>query len=118
MAWAQRRVRLQFCEKASEQDQDDHGHLARRARGPRVKVSTLNSVSAKLFYLMSMLVLITVSGNSFQYVKTFMDHQTRQVQDDVQRGAESAGAQIEGIFETWRSQIAVALPTLQGLSDA
>ncbi len=79
-----------------------------------MKVSTFNSVGAKLFYYMTALVLITVAGNSFQYIRSFMEHQTQQVQDSIQLNAERAGSQVENVLETWRSQIAVALPGLRG----
>lgn len=64
--------------------------------------------------MMSVLVLITVAGNSFQYIKTFMSYQTQQVQDTIQLQAERAGGQIENTIDGWGSQIAVALPSLKG----
>ncbi len=79
-----------------------------------LKVHPLKSLRAKLFYYMSGLVLITVAGSSFQYIKTFMGYQTQQVQETIQLQAERAGGQIENTIENWRSQIAVALPTLRG----
>lgn len=80
----------------------------------RLKVHPLKSLRAKLFYAMSLLVLITVAGNSFQYIKTFMAYQTQQVQDTITLQAEKVGVQVENTVDTWRSQIAVALPTLKG----
>ncbi len=79
-----------------------------------MKVHPLKSLRAKLFYMMSLLVLITVAGNSFQYIKTFMSYQTQQVQDTIQLQAERASGQFENTIDSWRSQIAVALPTLKG----
>lgn len=76
-------------------------------------VSRLTSLPAKLFYYMTALVLITIAGNSFQYIRTFMSFQTQQVQDQVQLQAERASGQIESAIDAWRAQVAVALPTLK-----
>ncbi len=79
-----------------------------------MKVGAFTSVGAKLFYYMSGLVLLTVIGSSIQFRKSFMESQTKQIQDSVQGQAERTSAQIESSIESWRSQIAVALPTLRG----
>lgn len=80
-----------------------------------MKVHAFRSVGAKLFYYMSLLVLLTVVGNSFQYIRTFMAYQSDQVQDQVQLSAERAASQFENAIDTWRSQITVALPTLRSV---
>ena len=80
-----------------------------------MKVSVFKSISAKLFYYMSCLVLLVVTLNSLQSARTFMHFQTQEVQDTLQKDAEKARDQFEGIIKTWRSEIAVALPTLKGI---
>src|SRR6185437_15452634 len=81
--------------------------------GAFLKASTFTSVGAKLFYYMSSLVLITVAVSSIQYAKTFTTFLTQQVQDSVLQQAETAGGQVENTIDTWRAQIAVALPTMR-----
>lgn len=81
-----------------------------------LKVGTFTSVGAKLFYYMTGIVLLTIVGISFQFRKTFMVSQTKQIQDSVQTQAERTASQIESTIDSWRSQIAVALPTLRGNS--
>lgn len=80
-----------------------------------MKVQAFRSLAAKLFYYMSFLVLITVVGNSMQYIRTFMAYQTEQVQDQIQLSAERSATQFENAIDTWRSQIAVALPSLRSI---
>ena len=79
-----------------------------------MRVHPLKSLGAKLFYLMTILVLITVAGNSWQFLSTFRGYQLQQMQDTLQGQAERTKDQIENYLDSWRSQIAVALPTLRG----
>ena len=79
-----------------------------------MRVHTLKSLGAKLFYLMTFLVLITVAGNSWQFFSTFRGLQLKQMEDTLQGQAERTKDQIENSLDSWRSQIAVALPTLRG----
>jgi serine phosphatase RsbU (regulator of sigma subunit) len=62
---------------------------------------------------MTGLVLLTVIGISIQFRKHFLESQTKQVQDSVQNQAERTASQIESILDSWRSQLAVALPTMR-----
>lgn len=62
---------------------------------------------------MTGLVLLTVIGISIQFRKHFLESQTKQVQDSVQNQAERTASQIESLLDSWRSQLAVALPTLR-----
>lgn len=78
-----------------------------------MKVSRLRSITAKLFYLMSLLVLLTLAGNSWQFARVFITFQKEQVQNSIVMQAESAGNRIEGEFERWKAQVATALPTFQ-----
>ena len=78
-----------------------------------LKVRPLTSLAAKLFYYMTGLVLLTVIGISIQFRKHFLETQTKQVQDSVQNQAERTASQIESILDSWRSQLAVALPTVR-----
>jgi HAMP domain-containing protein len=59
------------------------------------------------------LVVITIIGNALQFSRTFMAYQEEQFQDQVQLSAERASGQLENAVESWRSQLAVALPTLR-----
>ena len=83
-----------------------------------MKVNTFTSVGAKLFYYMTLLVLITLAGNSYQYIHTFLGHQKRQLQDQIQLQVENAGNQIESVLSTWQSQIAVAIPAMRTAANA
>lgn len=82
-----------------------------------MRFRAFTSLGAKLFYYMSGLVLLTVVGNSIQFRKSFMDSQTKNVQESVQTQAERAASHVESIIEAWRSQLAVALPTLRGSNE-
>jgi len=68
---------------------------------------------------MTVLVLVTVAGNSWQFFRTYKADLLEQLQDSLQSQAERAKDQIETLIETWRSQVTVALPTLrtQGKDD-
>ena len=79
-----------------------------------VKVHQLKSLGAKLFYQMTILVILTIMGNSWQFFRTFRTYQLQQMQDSLQGQAERAKDQAENILENWRSQVAIALPTLRG----
>lgn len=79
-----------------------------------MKVHQLKSLGAKLFYQMTILVLLTIIGNSWQFFRTFRTYQLQQMQDSLQGQAERTKDQAENILENWRSQVAVALPTLRG----
>lgn len=89
------------------------------ANGVLLKTVGFKSLGAKLFYLMTVMVLITVSGNSWQFFRTYKADLLEQLQDSLQNQAERAKDQIETLIETWRAQITVALPTLrtQGTDD-
>lgn len=80
---------------------------------PAVKVNAFRSVGAKLFCYMSLLVLITIMGNSYQYIRTFMAFQQDQVEDQAQLTAERSASQIESAIDNWRAQLTIALPTLR-----
>ena len=62
---------------------------------------------------MSTLVLITVAGNSWQFFRTFRTQMLEQIQDSLQSQAERSKDQIETTIDTWRSQVAIALPTMR-----
>ena len=79
-----------------------------------MKVHQLKSLGAKIFYQMTILVLLTIIGNSWQFFRTFRTYQRQQMQDSLQSQAERTKDQAENILENWRSQVAVALPTLRG----
>lgn len=68
---------------------------------------------------MTLMVLITVAGNSWQFFRTYKSDLLEQLQDSLQSQAERAKDQIETLIETWRAQVTVALPTLrtQGTDD-
>ncbi len=87
--------------------------------GRILKIAGLKSLGAKLFYLMTVMVLITVAGNSWQFFRTYKTDLLEQLQDSLQSQAERAKDQIETLIETWRAQVSVALPTLrtQGHDD-
>lgn len=83
-----------------------------------MKVDPLRSIGAKLFYYMSSLVLITVAGNSCQYMRMFMEFQQEQAQDQAQLSAERAASQLDGTIDGWRAQVAAALPALRATTPA
>jgi serine phosphatase RsbU (regulator of sigma subunit) len=83
-----------------------------------LKVSPFKSISAKLFYYMGALVLVTVAGNSFQFLKSYQEQRRSEAQDSMQMQAEQAQGQIESTFENWRSLIAVGLPTLTDVAGS
>ena len=58
-------------------------------------------------------MLITVSGNSWQFFRTFRSQMLEQIQDSLQSQAERSKDQVENTIDTWRSQVAVALPTMR-----
>ena len=78
-----------------------------------LKTAGLKSLGAKLFYLMTMMVLITVAGNSWQFFRTYKSDLLEQLQDSLQSQAERAKDQIETLIDTWRAQVTVALPTVR-----
>jgi serine phosphatase RsbU (regulator of sigma subunit) len=67
--------------------------------------------------MMSLLVLLTLAGNSWQFARTFITFQKDQVENTIQMQAESAGGRIESEIERWKAQIATALPSFQGGVD-
>ncbi len=79
-----------------------------------MQVQPYKSLGAKLFYLMSALVLLTIVGNSFQFFLQFKSYQTKQIQDLLQIQADRVKDQIESNIDMWKSQVTVALPTLRG----
>jgi serine phosphatase RsbU (regulator of sigma subunit) len=82
-----------------------------------MKVNPLTSVGAKLIYYMTALVVFTIAGNSFQFSKMFLEHQQNQVKDSIVTDAERAKDGFSQTIETWKSQIAVALPSLRGVDQ-
>lgn len=79
-----------------------------------MKVNRLRSVGAKLFYMTSLLVLITITGNSWQFARTFISYQKEQIQNTIQAQAEISGGRIESELQIWKSQIATAIPAFKG----
>jgi serine phosphatase RsbU (regulator of sigma subunit) len=83
-----------------------------------LQVNAMSSLRAKLFFSMSFLVVVTIVGNSLQYIKIFLDHQKGQVEDTIQLLAERAQSQVKHIVNNWKSQISVAIPSLSSASEA
>lgn len=79
-----------------------------------MKVDRTRSVGAKLFYMTSLLVLITITGNSWQFVKTFFSYQKEQIQNSIQIQSEISGGRIESEFDILKSQLATAIPSFKG----
>jgi serine phosphatase RsbU (regulator of sigma subunit) len=66
---------------------------------------------------MTALVIFTIAGNSLQFSKTFLEYQQRALEDQIVSDAEKANNQFVQVIETWKSQVAVALPTLRGVDN-
>jgi sigma-B regulation protein RsbU (phosphoserine phosphatase) len=77
----------------------------------QIKIKT--TLGAKLFFYMSLLVIVTICGLSAQFYRSFKIFQTSQVQDSLQIQAEKASSSLEGILDTWRTNIAANLTTFR-----
>lgn len=80
-----------------------------------MNVKAIKSVGAKLFFYMSLLVLLTILGNSWQFGRTFIAFQKEQVQNAILQQAEAAGNRIDNEIERFKAQIATALPSFRSL---
>lgn len=67
------------------------------------------SISAKLFYLMTFIVLVTVIGVSVQSSQKFKAYLTQNIQDGSQSQAERAATDTAAIIESWVGKVSVIL---------
>lgn len=70
------------------------------------------SISAKLFYMMTTLVLMTVIGMSVQSSTKFQSYLTQSIQDSSLQQAERAASDISAVIEGWVGKISVVLPKI------
>jgi len=68
-----------------------------------VEVRWFNSISLKIFALMSVGILLTVSGIVLQNTNTFEDFLNRQIEDSTVSRAREISRDIERQFDHWRS---------------
>ena len=74
-----------------------------------MRLRVLTSIRAKLFYLISGVVILTVSGNSWQNSRSFRSFLDRQIEDALMVQARNTAGSVAGIFESWGGQIAVLM---------
>jgi serine phosphatase RsbU (regulator of sigma subunit) len=74
-----------------------------------MRVSTLRSIRAKLFYMTTSLVVMTVVGNSWQNAAMFNRQVARQAQDGTLDAAKERSAAAAGTLDNWRIEIALVV---------
>ena len=70
------------------------------------------SISAKLFYMMTALVLMTVIGMSVQSSTKFQSYLTQSIQDSSLQQAERAASDVSAVLDGWVGKISVVLPKI------
>lgn len=83
-----------------------------------MRVSTLRSIRAKLFYVTTSLVVMTVVGNSWQNAAMFNRQVARQAQDGTLDAAKERSAAIAGTLDNWRIEMSLVVNAALGGSDA
>ncbi len=71
------------------------------------------SISAKLFYMMTTLVLMTVIGMSIQSSTKFQNYLTQSIQDASLQQAERAASDVSAVIDNWVSKVSVVLPKIE-----
>lgn len=70
------------------------------------------SISAKLFYMMTTLVLMTVVGMSVQSSTKFQSYLTQSIQDSSLQQAERAASDVSAVIDGWVGKLSVVLPKI------
>lgn len=79
-----------------------------------MKVNPFFSIAAKLFYLTSGVVLLTVAINSWQNGKTFKQLLNTRLQDSTILRAKAASQNVENTINNWASQVNLMMHDLHG----
>jgi serine phosphatase RsbU (regulator of sigma subunit) len=70
-----------------------------------MRVGFFHSLSTKLFIYMSSLILITLVGNSYQFLNFFQKHQTESVLSELVLSTEQASRSLSQNIEGWVGQL-------------
>jgi len=80
-----------------------------------LKVQPLSSLGAKLFYLTTSLVLVTIAISSWQSSQLFKHFMQRQIEETVLLQAKEAATNVGTAVNGLMSQLAVTIHTVKGL---
>lgn len=86
--------------------------------GRHLQFTLRKSLSAKLFFYMCFLVIITIAGLSLQFYMAFLNFQTAQVQDNIQIQAEKAASTFEVTLDTWKTLVAANISSFRNVEKA
>lgn len=78
-----------------------------------MRPSTLSSLSAKLFYLMTILIVITVAGNSWQNSRFFQQYLSANLQDNLILKNKEVAQSISATLDSWQNQVKITVNSFQ-----
>lgn len=74
-----------------------------------MRTPALSSLSAKLFYLMTSLIVITVAGNSWQNSRFFQQYLSANLQDSLILKTKEISQNVSGTLESWTNQTKITI---------